>query len=161
MAVIDSSTLILLAKVDMLDLVINNTKKPIVLTEEVVKESTTKKTIDALLIEKRIIENKLKIEKIKSTFSEMLVKDFNLGAGEAEALAFAVENKEMLMTDDKKAIKACKIFSVDFITSLSLAVILYKKQIINKEKALIYLEGLENYGRYSKEIIKRAKEDIK
>ncbi|HLC85734.1 MAG TPA: hypothetical protein VJG30_00385 [Candidatus Nanoarchaeia archaeon] len=161
MIIIDSSTLILLSKIGVLDTVINNSKMKIVLTEWIVKELTAKKTNDAVLIEERIKNEKLKVEKIKSTLTNGLIKDFNIGKGEAEILAFVLENKLPVITDDKKAINICRIFNLEFTTAISIVVSLYNKKIINQELFSVYLKKLEKYGRYNDEIINKAREDTK
>lgn len=76
---------------------------------KVYKESyKAKKTFDAQLIQKRINEEKIKIKKVKKPEKiEKLKKDFNISKGEAEALSLQ-EKTDILATDDKNAIKACK-----------------------------------------------------
>ena len=158
---IDNSTLILLAKIGMLDLVIKNIKEKIILTDIVLKEVTIKRTEDALLIEQRIKEGKLIVISKKPRIYFSLLDDFNLGEGEAEALALAIEGKTALITDDKKAINVCKVFNVEFITTLNFIVGFNNKKIIDRETAVAYIEKLSEYGRYNIDLINKAKEDIK
>ncbi len=55
----------------------------------------------------------------------------------------------------------CKIFNIRFTTALNILVSLYQTKVIDREKARLMLTKLEKYGRYSKEIAGRVKEDIK
>ena len=58
MIVFDSSTLILLAKKELLDVFLNNFDGIVAIPKVVREETCNKKTFDALLIEKRIEEEK-------------------------------------------------------------------------------------------------------
>ena len=65
------------------------------------------------------------------------------------------------MSDDKKCLNAAKALGINFITSLDVVTAMYKKHIITKEKALRCIEGLEEYGWYAKDLIKKYREAIK
>ena len=157
----DSSTLILLAKCGLLDLFIKRLYLEI--PNKVKDESTiVKDTFDSKLITKRIKEHKIHVSKINNLlFYNNLLRDFNFGKGEAEAITLAFEKKETLLIDDKKAINACKILGIKFITALNVLVMLYKNKTINFETAKIILKKLMEYGRYSKELIRKVEEDLK
>lgn len=158
--IIDSSTLILLAKIELLDFFIKNRKLKI--TKKVEEESTLINTFDAKMIKQRIKENKIQIEEIKSfNFYNQLIKEFNLGKGEAESIVLASEKREVLLTDDKKAINTCKIFNIKFATALNILIYSYRNKMIEKEKANIILKKLIYYGRYSENLIKSTMEDLK
>jgi len=161
--IIDSSTLILLAKSELLDVFIDSSKKKILVTGRIKIESTAKKgSFDAGLIEQRIKEKKILVEKIKDTsFYNKLLEDFNLGQGEAEAIVLALEKNALLLSDDKKAINACKIFNIKFATALNVLVELYKRKIMGKERAKLALKKLKQIGRYSEELINKAEDDLK
>lgn len=157
----DSSTLILLAKSGLLDIFIKNNK--IKITNIVYEESTVEKeSFDAKLISQRIRENKIQIKNIANmTLYSKLIHDFNLGKGEAESIALAFEEKDIVLSDDKKAINTCRILNIKFTTALNILVGLNKNKTINKEKAKIILKKLEDYGRYSQDLIKKIEEDLK
>ncbi len=157
---IDSSSLILLAKIGMLDKTIESVTSKIVLTKKVEQESTEKRSTDASFIEERIKQKKLLVQQIPKHQSQSFVTEFNIGEGEAEAIALAFEENIPVITDDKKAIKVCKIFNIPFITTLSIITTLYHRKKIDKEIAQLAIEKLEVYGRYNKDMIKRAKEDL-
>jgi len=112
MIVFDSSTLILLAKSELLDLFIENFKSEIIIAKSVEKECCIKKTFDSLIIGRRIEEGKIDVLGVKD--SRKLQDDFNMGEGEADSIILAMKNNCLLATDDKKAIIACKILRVPF-----------------------------------------------
>ena len=159
--IVDSSTLILMAKSGLLDLVIKN--KKLMITGKVKEESiTAKDSFDSKLIDQRVKEKAIKISYIKNIkFYDKMIEQFNLGKGEAEAITLAFEKNGILLSDDKKAINACKILNIRFTTALNILVEFYKNKTIDKEKAEIILKKLKEYGRYSNELIKKVEEDIK
>lgn len=151
-----------MAKIDMLDRIINNMQK-ISITNKVFIESTSKtEAFDAKLINKRIEEKAIKRYKIRNLgLYNKIEKDFNLGKGEAEAVTFCLENKTDLITDDKKAMNACKILNIRYTTVPNLLVTLYKRGSISKIEASLYFKKLQKFGRYSKEIIEKIKGELK
>ena len=84
-----------------------------------------------------------------------------MGKGEAEAIVFCLENKASLVTDDKKAMNACKILRIKFTTAPNLLVMLHNKKLIKKVEADLYLRRFEKFGRYTNEVLQRIKEDLK
>ena len=163
MIAIDSSSLILTAKADILDKITKCLKKKLALTEEVYKESTSKiDADDAKVIKKRVEEKILLKKEIKNTaLYRKIREDFNLGKGEAEAVVFCMENSTSLITDDKKAMNACRILRIKFTTAPNLLVMLYKKKRIKKEEADLSLKKFEKFGRYTEDVLQRVKEDLK
>ncbi len=161
MIVFDTSTLILLAKVEALDMFLADYNEEIVIPICVEKESAAKKAFDSLLISKRIAERKIRIAEAPGEMASKLMKDFSLNQGEAEAVALAVKNKDALLaTDDKNAIKACKLLNVSFTTAVDFIIRASEKNILTQEDALAKLAELARYGRYGKEIIKNAENKI-
>src|SRR3989344_433789 len=108
MYVIDSSSLILLAKIGILDKVIDNIKEKMAIPEKVYDESARQKnTFDAKMIEERIKQKKLDQITVKNRkIYQKIKEDFNLGDGEGECIALCIENRGQLITDDKKALNA-------------------------------------------------------
>lgn len=159
--IIDSSTLILAAKTGLLDHIIKN--KELEITNKVKEESiVAKESFDSKIIEQRISENKIKVKEIKDVeLYDKLIKDFNLGKGEAEAIVLASEKNKTILVDDKKAINSCKILNIKFATALNILVKLHKDNKIKKEETRIILNKLKKYGRYSQDIINKVEEDIK
>ena len=84
-----------------------------------------------------------------------------MGKGEAESIVFALEEKTILLTDDKKAINICKIFNIKFTTAMNILVKLYQEKKIDKIRAEAIFKKLKKFGRYSNEIIEKVEEDLK
>ena len=160
--VFDSSTLILLAKKELLDVFLNNFDGIVAIPKVVREESCNKKTFDALLIEKRIEEEKIKVYEVeKKDLVKKLIEDFNLEDGEAEAIILCIEKgSKILATDDKNAINACKVLKIKFTTAINILIRAYEKQLIEREKALIKLDNLRVVGRYKEKIIEDAKRRV-
>jgi len=163
MIVFDSSTLILLAKADILDDFIDDYRGAISVPKEVEAESCSRKeSFDAQLIRKRIDEKRIGVTKISNkALCTKFMQDFHICRGEAEALVLAIEKKAKLVaTDDKNAIKACKLLKLPFTSAIVVLVRMREKEAIDKEKAKAVLAALIKYGRYNDEIVKGAKERL-
>jgi predicted nucleic acid-binding protein len=102
------------------------------------------------------------VAKIKNTaLAQKFSEDFNIDAGEAEALVLAIEKKAPIVaTDDRNAIRACKILKLDFITAVAVPIRVVEKGLIEKDEGLVKLQKLQSVGRYSKAIIKDAEQQI-
>lgn len=160
--VLDSSSLILIAKTGVLDKIIRYLQN-ITITEQIYNESTLgKDTFDAKIIKKRVEETVIGKKAIKDFAIYQKIKDdFNLGKGEAEAITFCLENNVGLVTDDKKAMNACRILKIKFTTVLNLLIRLHKKDLISDVEFEVYFKKLDKFGRYSNEILQKYKEDLK
>jgi predicted nucleic acid-binding protein len=153
--VFDASTLILLAKISILQLVLS--KYGGVMPESVKEEIIYKKAMDTELIVQQIKDGNLALEKNPSKDKiNRILKDFPLGRGEATAIIIAKEKGRVLATDDGLAIKVCKIFGVKFTTAIHFLV----EAGLDKSIAGAKLKMLKKYGRYSADIIKDAEERI-
>jgi len=162
MIAIDSSSLILMAKAGILDKVITSLKRKIIATACVYSETTKTETFDAQIIKKRVEEKAIQKKEIKNSKLFSKIKDdFNLGDGEAEAIVFCLENKTGLITDDKKAMNACRLLRIRFTTAPNLLIRLYKRSLITKTEASLYLDKLEKFGRYSENILQNTREELK
>lgn len=160
MIIFDSSTLILLAKIELLKEIARQLE--VVISTEVERESTVKDTFDARLIKKLIEDGKIRVAKVeKEKEKKKLKDDFNIGEGEISALLLAKNKNFPLATDDGPTIKACKILDVKFTTAIHFLIRTYERNILNKDIALAKLEKLEKYGRYSSRIIDDASRRIK
>ena len=157
--VFDSSTAILLAKIQLLS---DITKKLKVIFPETVEDETTKKkdSFDSKLILKLINEKSIRIVKADKSKANKLIQDFNIELGEAEALELAKEKKCAIATDDGPSIRVCKIFDIKFITAIHFLIQFYKNGLLEKDIALEKLKILESYARYDYDIIKDAKSRI-
>jgi len=159
MIIFDSSTLILLAKVELLKEIVRQLE--MVIPREVERESTVKDSFDAKLIKKLIEDGKIRVAKVRGKGGKKKLKDdFNIGEGEVSALLLAKNKGSPLATDDGPTIKACKILDVKFTTAIHFLVGT-ERGILSKDIALAKLEKLEKYGRYSSRIIDDASRRIK
>lgn len=163
MIVFDSSTVILLAKIEILELFISDFHSRVVIPERVRSEVSKENQEETPLILKLIADNKIEVLKARNINQiKKLMDDFNIGAGEAEALTLAIQEKaSIIATDDKNAIRTSKILKIDFTTALAILIRAYKKRLIEKDEALIKLEKLQSIGRYSRAIIEDATRQIK
>lgn len=157
MIVFDSSTLILLAKIEILDLLLNEYQGELVIPEAVEKECEAKDTFDGLLLKKRINERKIEIRTAEVKETERLMADFNLEIGEGESITLALQNNCSLATDDRNAMRACKLLQVPFITAVGMLIRAYEKKLLPQESAITKLDELAKQSRYKKPIIEDAK----
>lgn len=160
MAVLDASTLILLAKSDLLPLLTERTHVEI--PQEVQREALARKELyDARIIEGMLRAGKIQLSKYARPARRRQIQlDFGLQAGEAAALLLAKENNRPLGTDDSPAIKAAKIMGVPFFTAIHVLLELHEKGQISKKAALVKLDVLQKVGRYSAQILDDAKKRI-
>lgn len=91
-----------------------------------------------------------------------LGEDFQLGRGEAEALVLAVERKaRAVATDDRNAIRACKLLRLRFTTAIGLLIVVTEKGLIAPDEALQCLEQLAAHGRYQPRILEDARQRLR
>ena len=152
--VFDSSSIILLAKISMLN--IATQRFECIITKEVKNECLNKDSFDSKMISKLVKENFIKVVDMNSLKS--VEYEFRLGKGEASSLALAAHEKTAIATDDKAAIKACKILGIEFVTSIDFVLRAQEKGKITKDEARTKIMKLDEYGRYGTEIIKKALE---
>lgn len=158
--VFDASTLILLAKTELLRELAGEIK--IIISEKVKAECLAKEGIDAKLIATLIKEKKIEIKKTGNTeIIKNIQRDFRIDAGEAEALLMARKMECPLAVDDGPTIKACKVLGQQFITAIHFLLNLALNNKLQLPIALAKLEKLSVYGRYSKRIIEDATNRLK
>lgn len=158
MIVFDASTIILLAKIQLLRIIASETKVtiPLIIKEEV----TRKKTMDAKLIEQLIEEGKIKVICIEAVEeAKRLKEDFTIEE-EAHAIVLAREKNSILATDDRQAINVCKVFGLRFTTAIDLLIRAYERGQLDRAIALEKLGKLEEYGYYESSIIEFARNKI-
>lgn len=162
MLVFDASTLILLAKSDLLDLFLNDFRGTVLLPEAVELECTGGIWPDAVLIRERIQEGRLRVDQVReSQLISRLASDFRLGRGEAEALALALEKEgAAVATDDRNAIRACKVLRLGFVTALAVLSGAVEKGLLSKDAGARCLDRLAAHGRYSAAVIAEARQQI-
>lgn len=156
MIIFDASTLILLAKIEILK-AITQTQK-ILISKEVEAEAVCRpELLDAKIIIELIKTKQIKVIKVKdSVLVKRFREDFAIAEGEASVLLLARQRRAILATDDGQAIKACKVLGVKFVTAIHFLLAVYYKKRISRELALVKLERLKNLGRYDVRIISDA-----
>ncbi|MBE0427073.1 MAG: hypothetical protein IBX72_10585 [Nitrospirae bacterium] len=158
--VFDSSTLILLAKIEILNIISEDIQ--IIVPEMVRSECTGKDLFDAKLISSLIKNGKIKVASVtKKGSAEKLCRDFKIHIGEAEALVLALKKRLPLAVDDLPSIKACKILNHKFTTAIHFLINVSENRKINEDMTFVKLEKLSLYGRYSKRILEDATKRLK
>lgn len=163
MVIFDSSTLILLAKIDALEVFISNYGGQALIPEKVKEEVLIKGGVETIQIAGLIEDGKINVLRVDDKkLLQKLMDDFSIDSGEAEAIALALrKERPAVATDDRNAIRACKFLRIDFITAISILIRAVEKRLLNKHEAALKLEKLESVGRYKKSIIADAKRQIK
>ncbi|HWO35846.1 MAG TPA: hypothetical protein VNO32_44205 [Candidatus Acidoferrum sp.] len=159
MFIFDASTLILIAKTEILDPFLRDVGLDVAIPLEVEKECcSVKKSLDALMIRKALDESRIRVIAVKNRkLVTKIQEDFGLGGGEAEAIVLALAEKaRVLGIDDKNGINACKLLGVAFTTAIGILVRMCEKRLLTTSEALAKLEGLAKYGRYKKSILEDA-----
>lgn len=160
MLVFDASTLILIAKVELLDPFLASIELEVAVPGQVAREScAVKKTLNALIFQKALDEARIKVKVVKNRkLVAKLQVDFSLGKGEAEAIALALQEKAQLVgIDDKNGINACKFLRIGFTTALAILVRSHEKALIDRNDALAKLAALARSGRYKDSILEDAR----
>ena len=158
--VFDASTLILMAKTELLREVADEVK--IVIPEKVKEECISKESIDALLISTLIKEKRIGVEKAGTPKAvKKIQRDFRIGPGEAEALWLARRLACPIAVDDGRTIKACKVIGQRFTTAIHFLLNLTSRNRLDLQMAMTKLEKLSIIGRYKREIIEDALKRLK
>lgn len=153
--VFDASTLILLAKIELLREITEEVK--VIIPEKVKGECLLKEGMDAILISTLIKEKKIEVKKTGDPEAiKKIQRDFKIGAGEAEALWLARRLKCPIAVDDGPTIKACKVFGQGFATAIHFLLNLTSSNRLELPVAMAKLEKLSIYGRYNRKIIEDA-----
>jgi len=158
--VFDASTLILLAKIELLREITEEIN--VIIPEKVKSECLLKEGIDATLISTLIRETKIIVKKAGNAEAiKKIQHDFRIETGEAEALWLARRLDCAIAVDDGPTIKACKVIGQRFTTAIHFLLNLASQNRLEKSMALAKLEKLSVYGRYSKKIIEDATKRLK
>ena len=163
MIVMDASTAVLLAKAELLDPFVASVTQPVVMPKEVERECYGhRESLDAQLIARAVAEKRIKVRIVRRQMQyEKLRHDFSLGRGEAAAITLALPTVGALVaTDDRKAINACKLLRIPFITALAVLVRMREKGLLSAEEGKSKLGVLERYGRYKERTIEAARLEL-
>ena len=159
MIVLDASTIILLGKINLLETFGLTFSGRVLISKKVRDEIRIKETEENPLIVKLIEDEKIRVSKVKNgKLIKKLMDDFNIEIGEAETIVLALQEKaSMVATDDRHAIRACKILKIDFTTAIAILIRAFEKNLIDKDEALIKLRKLDSVARYRREIVEDAR----
>jgi predicted nucleic acid-binding protein len=163
MFIFDASTLILIAKIDLLDLFLNEIGLEVAVPKAIEEECCgDRKTLDALMIQKAVDGSRIKVKTVKSRkLVAKLELDFSMARGESEAIALALQESALLVgIDDKQGINACKLLGIPFTTAVAILLRSSEKGLIERSDALNRLRALARYGRYRSSILEDAKRQL-
>jgi predicted nucleic acid-binding protein len=155
--VFDASTLILLAKLELLPSIVS--QHDVLMTPVVEREAVRRASHDAVLIARLMSQGSIQVVRTPYPRQEVrsLQKDFGLAAGEATSLWLAASKRETLATDDGPAIRACKVVGVPFVTAIHFLLDALRRGDLSQEVALAKLERLAVHGRYHQRILDAAR----
>jgi len=158
--VLDTSTLILLAKVDLLQ---SLAERLCVLVPEGVRSEALAKphAYDAQLIGQMIEDKRIHVvEAVSFPGINRLRKDFRIETAEAVTLVLARAKHCTVGIDDGPGIRAAKILGIPFVTAIHVLLGLHGQRRLSDKAALTKLEGLEMWGRYRIELVQDARSRI-
>lgn len=154
--VMDASSLILLGKCGLTEVLSKEFRMiiPRKVLDEVADEEILKQHPDANVIMEFVRGRKVEVTSVEKGKVKFPI---TLDEGETEAILLARQMKNaVLVTDDGKAIKACRYLKIPFIISPKVVTELYRLGKIGMMEAKRSIEKLGIIGRYSPEIISEA-----
>ena len=158
---LDTSTLVLLAKLDILGPLAEEAR--VMIPEAVRVEATRKRELwDAKLIYRLVKEKKIHVvREEQKPLADTVGRDFALGKGEASAVILAKARGLLLGIDDKQGIRACKVLGIRFTTTLAVIMRFYEKGILNADQTIAKIEKLRTYGWYQAGLLEKVLMEIK
>jgi predicted nucleic acid-binding protein len=148
--ILDASTAILLAKVDLLRLVAG--LGDVWMAETAFQEATLKNVEDARMIRQLESEGLIRRSPAKGEVAKVR-KDFRLDAGESDTIALAQEMGGVCGTDDGPALRCCRVLGVPFTSAIALLAALAESGRLSRDLGLELLTQLERFGRYDPRIL--------
>lgn len=153
--VADASSLILMAKCSLLrpygeraDLVVARR-----VLQEVATRDLQRTYPDALDIARAVERGTLRVIPVRTRRKLPI----SLGPGEAATIRlFLQEDADLVLSDDGRAIRACRILELPFTTTPRVVVDLHRAGALSHERARHALEKLAVIGRYANEVIAAA-----
>lgn len=134
----DTTTLIILGKLDRYDLLANLFSK-IYLPQEVIQEISKK--IDGVY--EKIIKTSLFETKKITDIALFTLLDGILDKGESQAIVLAKELELILLIDEKKGRNIAKNMGLDIIGLIGILILNVKKEHISKKEAIAILEDIK------------------
>lgn len=161
LVIADASSLILLEKIALLDTLLRHDVRfiiPLEVQKEAVEKGKMKKYPDAFRLEEKISQNRITVGIAKNkNHVQNLMTSFKIEAGEAEAISlFQQEKADLLATDDRFAIRACRALNIPVSGSAAFVTNSFDRGLINKSQGVQMLETLNKEGRYKGDIIFKA-----
>jgi len=155
LVVADASSLILLAKCSLLRTYCDRVElvTPLKVFEEAAAQELWDDHPDAREIARCAQEGLIRREAARSRRALPL----QIGAGEAAAIRLFLQvGADLLLSDDGRALRACRLLAIPFTTSPRVVVDLRRSGVIALAPARQALEKLAVVGRYSREVIAAA-----
>ncbi len=117
---------------------------PVTVRSEAIEKGNSEGYLDALTLVKMEDEGWLKTVKLSSASSVKTAREltYELGRGEAEAIALALEKKDRLLMDDQKGRQIANLYGVETTTTLGLLLELLVDGVLTKED---YRRNVKNY----------------
>ena len=157
--VADASSLILLAKSGVLSVLVEVATVLVASSvhEEVCGPAHVHLYVDAALVQEMVAVGSISVLDV-SVERELPVV---LGRGERDAiLLYFQEQADAVLTDDGRAIRACRLLGVNYIPSPRMVLELHREGKLPRSRARSALEKLSRFGRYSPDIISAAFERL-
>ena len=163
MVIFDSSTLILIARCGLLESFVRHAKRGIVIPVAVRNETLQQGKEETPFIEKLLKQCAITTEHVSDEAAiQKLMNDFSIDRGETEVILLAhYSGTAIVATDDRNAIRACRMLGIGYITALSIVISLCEHGMLSQPDALLKLEELQRIGRYSKRIMEEAVATVK
>ena len=121
--------------------------------DEVASPELQRRHPDAVIVARAVEEGIVAVHRVRSRRKLPI----SLGSGEAAAIRLLLqEGADLLLTDDGRAIRACRIMDVSFTTTPRVVVDLHRAGGIGLADARRALEKLAVVGRYAPEVIAAA-----
>ncbi len=149
MIVADSTPLIHLSKIGKLEIlkqVFNQIIIPEAVYNEAVVKGKEKSIISANIIDSQKWIIKKNLNENQRLESKNLLKNANIGSGEAEAIILAKSDKLGLIIDDSVGIKVAESFGIETFWTTSVILKAVSKNILTKQKAKEIIENLVKSG---------------
>nr|MDO8082795.1 DUF3368 domain-containing protein [Candidatus Freyarchaeota archaeon] len=160
MIVSDATSLIYLAKINMLHILEKKFKTVLIshkVWEEVVERGKLEGYPDAYPVEEAINEGWIKVDEINEGEASKVAKAFKIHTGEAEAILLAKKKGTPILLDQTHAREAAKVLKLNPRGTIYVLRLAYRNQLISKEKYLKSIDELvENNFRISIEVYKEA-----
>ncbi|MBI4488385.1 MAG: hypothetical protein HY694_04820 [Deltaproteobacteria bacterium] len=153
MLVSNTSTLVLLAKIGLLEKFAETSPKVAIPTQVRTEYAFERNSYYARLIDRLINEKKIEVKYVDDKALAAVLRNFRLDRGEAAAYLLYKRGKyEAVLTDDGELIKLCKLDGIPFLCALSVVIRLYEKGLISRGEARERISKLNKIGRYSSAI---------